>query len=659
MILSRTQVYTPPYIAEYLVDQTLGQYLANKTVGQIQTLRCLEPACGDGVFLTAMFDRLAKFYQAEQQRIKIALKTKTDLPLEKHQELESTLALTEKFPVRIINQHLYGIDLNSQAVTEAKNQLLAKALSSKTANFNFAEITPNIVHGNFLLESTKIPAVNFNQPEKDIAFLKTLYPLDWSQAFPHVAGEGGFDIVLGNPPYLGFNDYSGAEKAYFQRWYASVYNLKNDLLYYFFYRPAEMVKPGAKLGYIVSRFWKEAAFAGSLRAWLAKHTTLEQLIDLGKLQAFENASIDTCLVALSFNPPLPEHQFSYHYFGNPHTDFAGDSDIIKPGLKLNESWQKLSQQKLGSSAWKFHHTTYGDIVSKLRDMSIALGEICDCKTGVQTGNDRVFLPDNPQVLEGIEPEVLKPAIKNSHISRYALTPSVLRLIYTDKKLHAENYPKLLGYLKPHRAELEKRNRYSKTGTFPYYQLQWAREAEIFEAQEKLICPYKAPYNIFALDTGKHFFSTDVIAVVPKPDCPYSPLALLAMLNSKAATFYFRSYGKPMGGGQYDYYANPVKKLPILRPPSQILPDCDQTNLQLLQNLALNQNWDKLKNQISRLIPQFSLNSLLSFLAETARQTVKVQEHFLPLLNVIDHVIYHLYDLKDDEIEVIETYCPYK
>jgi TaqI-like C-terminal specificity domain/Eco57I restriction-modification methylase len=660
MSYSRTRVYTPPYIAEYLVEQTLGRYLAGKTVGQIQSLRCLEPACGDGVFLVALFERLADFYEQEALRISQALDI---LPLNspQRQSLEAELVLTAAYPTLILKQHLFGIDLDPLAVEQAKASLLARAETRYTCShnripsYNTGEVKPNIVPGNFLLDPAKIGAVAFENPAKDIAKLEALHPLDWEKAFPAVYAEGGFDVIVGNPPYLGFNDYAGAEKAYFQRWYPQVYNLKNDLLYYFFYRPAEMLKKGGKLGYIVSRFWKEAAFASRLRGWLAQNTTLEQLIDLAKLQAFENAAIDTCLLTLNFSPPPPNHHFEYVYFGQPHTDFAQDTAIIRTGLENKQAWLSIPQGNLDAKAWKIHPPTKNDLISKLRAGSIELGEICECKTGVQTGYDRAFLPDNPQVLEGVEPEVLKPALKNSHISPYKLAESSLRLVYPPRAIEPEKFPGLLGYLAPFRAELEKRNRYRKTGAFPYYELQWAREQALFEAETKLVCPYKAPFNTFALDAKRHYFSTDVIAVVPKQNCPYSPLALLALLNSKLATFYFRSYGKPMGGGQYDYYANPVKKLPVLRPLSVALPDCEAVNLQLLEELLQKQSWDELKDKLIALSAGFSLDSLLSWAAKKAKHYAETAGIFQPLLHVIDAVIYRLYDLTADEINLIETY----
>jgi adenine-specific DNA-methyltransferase len=642
-----TQVYTPRYIADFLVDQTLGQYLSGKTVGQIQNLRCLEPACGDGIFLRAMFDCLAKFYYQERLRLIQSFNAKKR-DSKQRRNLETELFLTVDFRAQIVRRHLFGIDLSAKAVLQSTEKLLA---------LGGYEVVPNIVQGNFLIEPAKVPAVKFDQPDKDRATLQSLMPLDWQTAFSEVYAEGGFDIILGNPPYLGFNDYSGAEKAYYRRWYPEVYNLKSDLLYYFFCRPLEMAKPGAKLGYIVSRFWKEAAFARNLRKWLTQETALEKLVDLGKLQVFGDASIDTCLITLNLAKPSKENKFSYLYFGQKHIDKEQDQAVIEVGLAKQTGWLKVAQSSLGATAWKIQPSLEEELIQKVRDMSIELGEICDCKTGVQTGLDRVFLPNDALGLAGIEPELLKPALKNSQISRYMLSPSALHLIYTDKNTNAENYPNLLKYLKPYRPELEKRNRYRKAEIFPYYQLQWARERPIFEASLKLVCPYKAPFNTFALDDQQHFFSTDVIAVVPKPNCPYSPYALLALLNSKLATFYFRSYGKPVGGGQYDYYANPVKKLPVLQIAEEDKPDCDENTIKVLTDLVQSQSWQELGNKVFALTKECNSNSLLTFLGQTAMTLVGNKNRFKIMLTVIDYVIYHLYNLSGAEIDLVETNCP--
>jgi hypothetical protein len=160
--------------------------------------------------------------------------------------------------------------------------------------------------------------------------------------------------------------------------------------------------------------------------------------------------------------------------------------------------------------------------------------------------------------------------------------------------------------------LHRRLRYDET--FPHYQLQWPRRRSVFEEERKIVTPYKAPRNTFALDCTGLYFSTDVISVIFYTKSPLLGLQLeqfaVNFLNSRLSTFQFHSYSKAVGGGQYDYYANPVKHMAFPR-------------------LALEPN-------------PVSVRPLLEQLAQPELTQTE-----------IDQLVYKLYDLDEAEISLIE------
>lgn len=539
--------YTSPALARYITAQALPLETAGRPI--------LDPACGGGIFLLAALERLAELVPGID-------------------------------PENLVIERLYGLDLNPLAVYQTRLVVLKRLVEIKKFEFNPAVIlalaaqirpgnalvgslTPDFAPverislferaraGDFPVALEKYREVEaaladkrqalqaeiaalpiFNGPG-DGEKLAALYPFGWGSEFPEVFAKfGGFGTVVGNPPYVGFNDYSGVEKAYFAKVYPAVYNLKSDLLYYFIRRGVELLAEGGRLGFVTSRFWKEAAFATALRGWLLAETTLLSLEDLGGEQHFAEADVDVCLLFAARQAAPSGHTFEFKFAGQAET-------FAQAHLSGQVPWTWLRQLPAERL-----------LLAEIAEKSCLLGEIALCRTGVQTGLDRVFFVDET-VARTLEPAALKRAIKNGDIGPGQLAWHDQWLIYLPEGFDPQQFPAILAYLEKHRRELERRQRYTKP--FPFYELQWPREAALFETAPKLVTPYKAPRNTFAVDRQGFYFSTDVVSIIFSAAWQLEDLAA-NILNSRLSTFQFRSYGKPMGGGQWDYYANPVKKL---------------------------------------------------------------------------------------------------
>jgi hypothetical protein len=544
--------YTSPELARHITARAL----AGHQPGPI-----LDPACGGGAFLLAALEELAalepeappsqwlvgRLYGLDLNPLAVVL-TRLAL-LRRLSELAGTLdpalAIALCAQVRTGNALVGEIQPPAMGDLSLKRVELFESISAgkvAEALAHFLELEATLAASRTDLAHRIATLPIFNEPE-DGPKLASLQPFGWQLEFPEVfAQTGGFAAVIGNPPYVGFNDYSGIEKAYFARTFAPVYNLKSDLFYYFIMRGVELLRPGGRLGFVISRFWKEAAFAAPLRRWLANHTRLLGIEDLGGQQFFEGAEVDVCLLFTSHEPAGPEHNFTFSFEGRAE-------QLAQAALVDGAPW-----------AWLRRIPAERALLAKIAEQSVPLGEIADCRTGVQTGLDRVFFVDTAQA-NRLEPSVLRRAIKNAHIGPGRVEWRDLWLIYPPFDLDPAQYPALLAYLAPHRAALEHRLRYNTP--FPFHQLQWPREPVLFEVPAKLVTPYKAPRNTFAVDRQQFYFSTDVISVSFRAISGIEELAA-NFLNSRLSTFQFRSYGKPVGGGHWDYYANPVKKLAFPR-----------------------------------------------------------------------------------------------
>jgi hypothetical protein len=612
--------YTPPALTQTIVAQTLQGL-------DLSTVQVLDPACGSGIFLITAFEWIVQ-----------------------HTNLTPEQAIA----------HIYGLELNPLARDLSLLSLLRQTSQLKDSLLDFTlleNLSSRIQVGNALIGNLYVPnSLQSNKSEQDLnqkqnellaalpifntssdgQYLVQLAPFHWQTKWPQIFPKG-FDAVLGNPPYVGFNDYSGVEKAYFAHAYPEIYNLKNDLLYYFIKRGVDLLRPGGHLGYVTSRFWKEAKFAAPLRSWLATNVTLEQVHDFDLPKFFDTATIDVSLLFLTKNQPAPDH-YLHLYQGEP---------------ALATTPLKIAQQALSGAPWVWlqHLNTVTSLLEKIKAQSLELGQLAACRTGVQTGCDEVFFVDTKASQLELESELLRPAIKNSQISFHGLNAATqieetgLALIYPpldlavalEPEVYLERYPRLAQFLAPQRPRLEKRRHYDKP--FPYYQLQWPRELAVFEASRKLVTPYKAPRNMFALDTNSFFFSTDVISVVFTRTAPLLGTRLeqfaANFLCSKLSTCQFRSYSKLMGGHQYDYYANPVKKL--LLPTQAFAPEVPTS-----AGLAPTQtNYGETKAGLEA-NPSQPINKLIARLADPH---LSAPER--------DELVYALYDLNNAEIELVE------
>ena len=381
---------------------------------------------------------------------------------------------------------------------------------------------------------------------------------DWKLDFPEVLnpylvnGKGGFDIVIGNPPYLNFKMYSTEDKDVYRHLFSEVFDGKADIYYYFFYKSNELSKSQGITSLITSRYWIEAEYAKKLRKFVSTKTTLKEIIDFKNVTVFDGIGIKTCITSFL---NIPDYLTLFHYRFHPgkKIDYIDLSEYVsniipKENIIAKDSWNLTNEEST-------------DILKLIEKDAISLEEIANCKQGIVTGLDKAFITTENE-FKYLPKKIVKPWLKVGDIQKYAIELVEKReLVYTKLINSLDDYPQLKQRLLSFKPKLSNR-REAKNGKIRWFDLQWPREQELFES-EKLICRFKASENTFCYDANGFYSSADttVVALNESGKEKYETKYLLALLNSKVLSFYFKSYGKLMDY-RYEYYPGPVGRLRI-------------------------------------------------------------------------------------------------
>jgi len=329
--------YTPSYIVDYIVKNTVGKLCEGKTPKQIEKLKILDPACGSGSFLIGAYQYLLDFhrdYYAEDP-------SKHKKAIYQGKGKQWFLTIDEK--KRVLLNNIYGVDIDSQAVEVTKLSLLLKVLENETQEslrlFHeraLPDLGNNIKCGNSLIgpdfyQNQQLNLFGDEQQRKINAF-------DWQKEFAEIFKKGGFDAVIGNPPYL----YSAGQS--YPQYFARTYHLAQyqaDFYAYFTEKALSLTRSKGKFSFIVSDSWLKAEGFSKLRNHLLTKHRIESLA-VFDYTVFAGAAIENSIfvVTVKERPLLiPIDRFS-----NPNTCLktneidpvdAAKQDIINPMRSLS------------------------------------------------------------------------------------------------------------------------------------------------------------------------------------------------------------------------------------------------------------------------------------------------------------------------------------
>ena len=612
--------YTPQYIVRYIVENTLGVKIKGQSPDAVAKLKVVDPACGSGSFLVEAYQQLLNYhldyYSSEKVR-KQALKNSRI-----YETGKNVYKLTIEEKQRILLNNIYGVDIDGQAVEVTKLSLYLKLLENEGREtqgqlFKFSDIKllpsldSNIKCGNSLVSSDYYH-------EKDLSLfddeaMRKINTFDWDKEFPEVFAQGGFDCVIGNPPYVNISVFPELH-TYLQTTYSVIHTGYNDLMYYFMYRGIEFLKEDGLSGIITSNYFLGNEYAKKLRVFLSDKIT--KIVNFKNAKIF-SANVHTALIFAEKHTTNDIDIFTYS------SDKAPDSVIIENDY----SYITMKRNTLGE-VWILADSKEQHIIDKMKEGSILLGDIAIIEKGPGTGKNDVFVLKK-EIAEklNLEKELLRNNVKNGDIQRYVFNDRGTVLIYTDNKTDIKKYPNIYKYLSAHKKELSLRNEVLK-GAYQWYRLERPRNKTVFDAKEKIIVPYRASFNRFAYDNQQYFNNSDSNAFIVKEEEQFLLKYILVLLNSKLHNWFYGFIGKPKGNSR-EYFNKPLAEIPI-----KAISLEDQAPFITLADQMLE-----------------TQRRLQQTLSDDDKKLLKQRAAILD--KQIDNAVYKLYNLTADEVKIVE------
>jgi hypothetical protein len=633
--------YTPAYIVDYIVKATVGAQIEDRSPAILagskrqHPFRVLDMACGSGSFLLGAYQFLLDH----------CLQWYLDHRPESHKKAvykdpkSGEWRLTNEEKKRILTTHIFGVDLDPQAVEVSKLSLLLKALEGEndaTLSMQLKlfhgralpNLAANIKSGNSLIGTDFFAGTLI----RDSDAMTKIRAFDWGAAFPDAIAAGGFDCIVGNPPYIRMETFKEL-KPYLKSNFAC-HDERSDLYAYFVERGHKMLKAGGRCGMIISNKFLRANYGRPLREFLRESASIDRVVDFAGLPVFQGATVRT-VVLLTSRSPKTQDEVLYSPPMSPDVfeSVSGGSVLVENAIS-NATYQ-VPANSLRGEAWSFGRREAVDLTEKLHRGSMSLGEYCHGQVcmGVKSGLAAAFVIDGPTRASILDRnpqagDIIRPFLNGRDVRRYNIEPRDLYLIYTHHGVDLSRFQAVKEHLQPYRTRLEKRA--TKQAWYELQQPQFAY-AKYMEGP-KIIFPDIAAAPRFALDdTG--FFCANTTYFIPQRD-----LYLLGLLNSRLGAYYFARACAGLEGktetylrffGQY-MELFPVHQLDLSR-------GTDATT------------HDRMVGLVDSML---SLSRLLS-VADSTMQRDVIQRQILAADAEIDHLVYEMYGLTDTDIDLVE------
>lgn len=402
--------YTPQYIVDYIVKSTVGKLIEGKTPKEISKIKILDPACGSGSFLIGAFQYLLDYHKDYYSENGKPSRGKKDNPLTP----EGNLTSAEK--KRILLNNIFGVDLDANAVEVTKLSLLIKCLEGETdasiqqqLSIWHERVLPtlesNIKNGNSLIDT------DFYSSELELGFEKNIKPFNWRKNFPLIFDEGGFDAIIGNPPYVMLQNLEKREVfEYSSKKYRSA-KYKIDTYQLFIERSITLLRKDGLLGFITPNTFLKNIHAEPLRRLIIETTQLNELL-IFNYSVFTSASVDTCIIILENKIATPQTKVEIKEVQKPFYP------IFKSSI-LQNSFTRNQRLDLNVSITDIDIET----ISKIESESVQLNTYCKAYFGIQTFDRNKFVAK-----EKLSDDY-QPIIDGSNISFYYLIPATEYVLF--------------------------------------------------------------------------------------------------------------------------------------------------------------------------------------------------------------------------------------
>jgi len=400
--------YTPRYIVDYIVEQTVGRLLDGKSPKEVSKLRFLDPACGSGSFLVRVYERVMEHY----------LRWFTANPEKRRKEdcfvdLAGNVRLTTALKRRILLDNIYGVDLDAQAVEVTQLSLYLKmlegenrdSLRAQTELFRTEALLPplaaNIKCGNSLIAS------DFSD---DPAELARVNAFDWDIGFPAIMQAGGFDAVVGNPPYrmLQPHNTEEVELTYMREHFVSA-DFKIELFHLFIQRAAALLGDRALLGFIVPTTLLNNVYAEKLRRWLLGNCKILS-ISVSQERVFAEADVHTSVLVFERSNKAGERD----------ANLVKTTTNLTPGLVADPVFPNRTKQSrfhsMPGCVWNVLLTEdNASLIERMQTQFPALRSVAKINRGLITGDRKKYFSERKETARHV------PILAGGDVDRYAVS----------------------------------------------------------------------------------------------------------------------------------------------------------------------------------------------------------------------------------------------
>nr|MDA3970196.1 Eco57I restriction-modification methylase domain-containing protein [Desulfobulbaceae bacterium] len=383
----------------------------------------------------------------------------------------------------------------------------------------------------------------------------------WQKAFPEIMAQGGFDVVLGNPPYVRQELFSDLKP-----WLEQNYTVSNgvaDLYTYFFELGHKLLKPGGRLGYISSSTFFKTGSGEPLRRFLAEQATVEKIVDFGDLQVFEGVTTYPAITVMRKTPPSLETSLAILTL---RQSIPANLDQY-----FSQEHGTMLQSRLGEQSWQLEDEILSQLRQKLVQGYPTLKDVYGSPMyGIKTGLNAAFVIDRQTRDQLIEEdprseELLKPFLEGKDLKKWHAEPRDIWIIFTRRGVDIEQYPAVQNYLEQFREQLEPKPKSwpkgdkwpgRKAGPYQWYEIQdtvaYYKEFE----KTKIQYGHFSPAPLFHCNTNSAY-SNDKSYIIPTDDS-----FALGLLNSKTYWFIMKALCPFVRGGYYELRAQYMETLPV-------------------------------------------------------------------------------------------------
>lgn len=660
--------YTPQYIVEYIVRHTVGELVKDKSPRDVAKLRILDPACGSGSFLIGAYQFLLTWHRdwyianlvpkyiekkesvldpevlallpesAPRGKKKLA---QVEMPVYRagtkgvETRTRSDWRLTTAEKKRILLNNIFGVDIDTQAVEVTKLSLLLKVLEEENEeNIDkqlklFAEralpsLDQNIRCGNSLI------GMDILTPEMPADEVRRINPFDWEREFADVMKAGGFDVVIGNPPYVR-QELLKEQKKYFETHYV-VYQGAADLYAYFFEKGISLLRPKGLFSFIVANKWMRASYGKPLRKYLLTKQ-IEEIIDFGDLPVFKTATTYPCIIRVSQETPVRE----LCSVKVNTLDFSSLEEYVI------SNWYPLNQKSLTDDGWSLGNDASENLLAKLRKNGHPLEEYIkgEIYRGIVTGNNEAFVIDQAtkEKLIAEDPksaEIIKPYIAGRDVKRYQSLPSGKFVIFTKRGIKIKDYPAIERYLRQFKNQLmPKPDNWSgdewvgrKPGKYEWFEIQDSIDYYNQFEKPKIVYLVFQVKCAFTFDPDGKFYPNNAVWIIPSDD-----KYLLGILNSKLGWNLISNYCTQIQSG-YQLIFKYLGQIPI-------------------RTINFSDAADKARHDrmVSLVTQMLDFNKRLQE-ARLEHDKLLLQRQIEATDASIDSLVYELYGLTDEEIKIV-------